>query len=84
MLESEQKIKSENNNNWLGEIAHAIVLGLLLVGFGINTLGNAFGLGRTSSFISQGIMVAGIMTIVNGFLRPVSQMFIEAINKFIK
>jgi len=84
MLESKQEIKSENNNSGLGEIVSAIVLGLLLVGFGIITLGNAFGLGKTSPFISQGIIVAGIITIVNGFLRPVSQVFIEAINKFIK
>jgi hypothetical protein len=67
----------------VGEIAPA-VLGLFLVGFGIITLGNAFGLGYTSPFISQGIIVAGIVTIVNGFLRPVSQVFIKAINKFIK
>jgi len=54
MLESKQEIKSENNNSGLGEIV-SIVLGLLLVEFGIITLGNAFGLGRTSPFISQGL-----------------------------
>jgi len=84
MLKSKQETKSESNNNWLKEMVSAVVLGLLVVGFGVFTLGNAFGLGKTSLFISQGIIIAGIIIIVNGFLRPVSQVFTEVINKFIK
>ena len=84
MLKSKQETKSQSNNNWLEETVSAIALGVLVGVFGVFTLGNAFGLGKTSPFISQGIIIAGIIIIVNGLLRPVSQVFIEVINKFIK
>jgi len=83
MLESEQETKSQSNNNWLEETVSAIALGVLVGVFGVFTLGNAFGLGKTSPFISQGIITAGIIIIVNGLLRPVSQVFIKVINKAI-